>query len=398
MGKRIAKLLVLIALSLTTNALVSAADQSESLEILVGTLSDVDDDAVRGALLRGMIDGLAGRRNLPAPKGWDSLKKALNQSSDPSVREHADRLAQIFGDPEAIERAMETLSDEKSPISARRAALKALLLQRHTPVLAELKSLIDQPELQIDAIRAYSVFESADAAKLLLSRYPKLNVQARRAVIETLATRKQYALALVAALREQLVDRNDIPVYVARTMREIVRDEFTEVYGEVKELEKDSRQLIAKYKRMITPEAMEEADPRRGRVVFRKTCAACHLLYGVGGKIGPDLTGSNRANLDYILLNSIAPSEDVPEGYRMVIIQTVDGRVLSGVIGAEDAQRVVLKTVDQPEVVIAKEDIEARKLSEKSMMPDGQLQQLTKQQVFDLLKYLRTTEQVEPRS
>ena len=91
-----------------------------------------------------------------------------------------------------------------------------------------------------------------------------------------------------------------------------------------------------------------DASASRGRAVFTKTCAACHVLYGEGGKIGPDLTGSNRANLDYILLNSVDPSYDVPAGYRMVTIVTVDGRVVSGVIAEEDETRIVLKTVEQP--------------------------------------------------
>jgi putative heme-binding domain-containing protein len=119
------------------------------------------------------------------------------------------------------------------------------------------------------------------------------------------------------------------------------------------------------------------------------------VLYGTGGKIGPDLTGSNRANLDYILLNSIDPSYDVPQGYKMVIIHTVDGRVLNGVIAEENAQRIILKTVQQPTVVILKSDIEARKISPKSMMPDGQLDKLKPQEVMNLIKYLQTTEQVE---
>jgi cytochrome c oxidase cbb3-type subunit I/II len=146
---------------------------------------------------------------------------------------------------------------------------------------------------------------------------------------------------------------------------------------------------------MITPVALSGADASRGRVVFKKTCASCHLLYGEGGKIGPDLTGSNRANLDYILLNSVDPSYDVPDGYKMVVIQTVDGRIVSGVIAEEDGTRVVLKTVEQPRIVIAKEDIEERTVSSKSMMPDGQLGQMKRQEVIDLIKYLRTTEQVE---
>ena len=118
-------------------------------------------------------------------------------------------------------------------------------------------------------------------------------------------------------------------------------------------------------------------------------------MYGEGAKIGPDRTGSNRANLDYILLNSVDPSYDVPEGYRMTSIVTVDGRVLNGLIAEEDGTRIVMKTVEQPRLVIAKEDIEIRKISPKSMMPDGQFDKMTKQELLDLILYLRTTEQVD---
>ena len=78
-----------------------------------------------------------------------------------------------------------------------------------------------------------------------------------------------------------------------------------------------------------------------------------------------------------------------------VTVLTVDGRVINGVLAEEDGTRVVLKTAEQPRVVVAKEDIELRRISPKSMMPDGQLEQMKKQEVIDLIKYLRTTEQVE---
>ncbi|MFP6670668.1 MAG: cytochrome C, partial [Pirellulaceae bacterium] len=131
------------------------------------------------------------------------------------------------------------------------------------------------------------------------------------------------------------------------------------------------------------------------RAVYKKTCAACHILYQDGGKVGPNITGSNRANLNYILLNLLDPSYDVPESYKMVMITTVNGRVLSGVIGAEDNQRLVLKTAEQPMVVISKEDIDLRKVSPLSLMPEGQLLKMKNREVLDLIKYLQTDQQVE---
>ena len=163
----------------------------------------------------------------------------------------------------------------------------------------------------------------------------------------------------------------------------------------MKPIAQDRAKLMAKYRSLLTVEAVSKADASRGRAVFKKTCASCHLLYGEGAKIGPDLTGSNRANLDYILLNSVDPSYDVPDAYKMVTIATNDGRVLNGIIAEEDASRVVLKTVEQPRVTIAKEDIDIRKVSPKSMMPDGQFEKMKPQELLDLIKFLRTTEQVE---
>ena len=95
------------------------------------------------------------------------------------------------------------------------------------------------------------------------------------------------------------------------------------------------------------------------------------------------------------MLNSVDPSYDVPDGYKMVTVVTKDGRFINGVVDEEDGTKLVLKTAEQPRVVIAKEDIEGRKISDKSIMPDGQLDQMKEQEVIDLIKYLRTTEQVE---
>ena len=387
--------LVLFLLLHSVPSVATAIDEAESLALLVATVDANDDPAIRTALMRGMLKGLEGRRSVDAPDGWWGLRTKLAQSEDADVRKLAMQLSQIFGDTEAIARSLAVLKDGSADVKARRSALRSLLIQQNEDASSYLETLLDEPELRLQAVRGYAAVENAAAPAILLERYQNWSPDLRRAVVEALATRKPYAQALLSAVQDQSIPRADIPAHVARSLSIILGDRFESVFGKVRPLAADREKLMEKYRSLLTPTAVANADASRGRAVFKKTCASCHFLYDDGAKIGPDLTGSNRANLDYILLNSVDPSYDVPVGYRMVTIVTNAGRVLNGVIGEEDATRVVLKTVEQPRVVILKSDIDTRKVSDKSMMPEGQFGKMKPQELIDLIRYLRTTEQVE---
>lgn len=375
--------------------LYGAIDETDSLAVLVETLASSDDPNTQAALLKGMLSGLEGRRSVAAPQGWTQLSDKLAASEHDAVRRRVSALSQIFGDDAAVSRALARVKDSTIDVGQRRSALSSLLKQQNRDASNLLKSLIDEPAMTLEAIRGYAFVENAEGPTVLLSKYPQLEFQQKRAVIETLASRRAYAEALLKALKREHVPRDDVPTQVARSLKEMLGKPFVDVYGTVRAVAEERAQLLAKYKEMCNPSAVAAANASRGRAVFQKTCAACHTLYGEGGKVGPDLTGSNRANLDYILLNSVDPSCDVPDAYKTVTVLTEDGRMVNGVLAEEDGTRIVLRTAEQPRVVIAKEDIELRKISPKSMMPDGQLDQMKKQEVIDLIKYLRTTEQVE---
>ncbi|MCP4785909.1 MAG: c-type cytochrome [Fuerstiella sp.] len=372
-----------------------AADESASLALLVETLNATDNPGVRSALLRGMLSGLEGRRDVAAPAGWGALSEELANSEHESIRKLSTQLSQIFGDRKAMQRTMAVLKDTSADPKARRSALHSLLTYQNDEASSLLESLLEEPALRLDAIRGYAMVENATAPGVLLGRYGQLSPEHRRAVVETLATRRNYAAALLNAVERKEISTDDIPSHVRRSLHGLLKERFVKVFGEVRPVAADREKLIARYKQRITPAALADASASRGRSVFRKICGTCHLMYGEGGKIGPDLTGSNRANLDYILLNSVDPSYDVPAGYKMVSILTVNGRAVNGVVAEEDGNRVILKTVEQPRLVIAKSDIEERVISPKSMMPEGQLKAMRPQEMIDLMKYLRTTEQVE---
>lgn len=373
----------------------SALDEASSLEMIVKTIGKTHNATTRAALMRGLLSGLAGRRNVPAPDSWSTVAEKLAKVESREVRQLASELSQLFGDQAAIQQAILRVQDTALPVAVRRKALQALLLQKNESVSGLLEGLLAEPELRLDAIRGYAEIENPEAPQILLGNYEAWPAEYRRSVVETLATRKSYAEALLKAVQLQQVAQADVPAHVLRSLSLILGDATQEIFGEIQPLSVDRTQLLTRYKKLLSPDRLAEANPAHGRQVFEKVCASCHQLYGSGGTIGPDLTGSNRANLDYILLNSVDPSYDVPDGYKVVVIQTVDGRVVSGVLAEENAQSVVLKTVEQPRVVVLKSDIDDRRISPKSMMPDGQLEQMKEQEVVDLIKYLQSTEQVE---
>jgi len=368
--------------------------EETALNLLVKMLNQTDVEATQLRLLQGMRDGLAGRRNVVAPAAWLEVGGKMLNSDDPALRLLAEEVAQIFGDDRAAERALARLNDRSASLADRRASLRVLVEQLYPKLGDELEGLLDDSDLQIEVIRAMGAVAQPDAAARLLELYPTFPELSRRAVVETLATRKTTAEALVEALRMEQVPKRDIPTHVARALESLLGKQFTAVYGQVGALAEDKSEMFTKYRKLLTSDRMKQANLLVGRKIFERTCGPCHVIYGQGGAIGPDLTGSNRADLDYILLNILSPSDDIPDSYKMVTLTLKDGRVLVGTIVAEDSQRLTLNAVGQ-KIVIATGDIASRVESDVSMMPEGLLATLRDSQVVHLIAYLQTTAEVE---
>ena len=115
-----------------------------------------------------------------------------------------------------------------------------------------------------------------------------------------------------------------------------------------------------------------------------------HKMYGDGGILGPDITGSNRTNIDYLLSNILDPSAEIQDDYKMVMVTTRDGRTYVGNIASENERTLTLRVVGQNSVLINKSNIQSREGSELSMMPEGIFANLTDQEVLNLVAYLMT--------
>jgi putative heme-binding domain-containing protein len=118
-------------------------------------------------------------------------------------------------------------------------------------------------------------------------------------------------------------------------------------------------------------------------------------LFGEGEQIAPDLTGSNRDNLDYLLMNILDPSGVVPQAFKVSVIVLDDGRVITGVIGRDDGETVDIQTAKE-KVTIPKSDIDIVKPSDLSLMPDGLFEKLSKDEIRNLIGYLQSRRRPTP--
>jgi putative heme-binding domain-containing protein len=175
----------------------------------------------------------------------------------------------------------------------------------------------------------------------------------------------------------------------------MVGNSFVDVWGPIDELSADKDVLFEKYRKLFHERSLAQADASKGRAIFNKVCASCHKIYGEGGLVGPDITGANRSNLEYLLSNIITPSAVIQDAYQMQLILTTDGRIYSGIPAEENDRQLKLRVADQPEpVTIPVSEIESRQTSSMSMMPDGLLATLSDQEALDLMRYLQSVEQV----
>jgi putative membrane-bound dehydrogenase-like protein len=358
---------------------------ADALEPLVKAIGK--ESGAQKSLLEGMLSGMEGRTDLKAPSGWKTTFASLQRSDQ--TKQLALSIDELFGDTEAAQRAWATLLNKNTSVEPRRKALQTLAAQQNKLLIKGLPDLLNDRDLRVDAIRAAAAFDDDMLGKLLLEKYPSFSQAEKQEAILTLSSRPHYGWLLTQALKENVIPKRDVQANVARQLRRVVGSGFVEVWGPIDDVPHDA-QAYAKYKAMLTNELIAKASVGEGKVLFQRTCGTCHKLFSQGSNIGPDLTGSNRSNLDYLLLNILEPSAEIQDDYRLVVVTTRDGRTYSGNITREDQRQITMRVVGQDAVVINKSTIQSREIMSTSMMPPGLLEPLTPAEVANLVAYLQS--------
>ena len=388
---------LLLALALITAQLARAAESDDPLARLVRLLNRSNDPQFQLDILRGMSDGLKGRRSAPMPPGWPEVEAALGKATDERMRMLVQTLSLTFGSSNAVSALRKTLADSSAPLASRRAALDSLAGVKDAELPDLLLTLLKDREMRPFALRGLGAFNDPRIPETLLSVYGSLDQAQKRDALNTLLSRAGYAKPLLAAIEAGKVPRPDVTADLVRQLRsvkdEAIQEQVAKLFGTAREVSSDKKAEIEKYRRIYYSGGSQPGNASPGRVVYNKVCAQCHKLFDYGGNVGPDITGAARSDLNYLLETIIDPNAVIPNEYRAANIETRDGRSLTGIIKRQDDNVVVLQTANEL-ITLPRNEIEDLRQSELSMMPEELLAPLTDQEVRDLIYYLTRVGQV----
>jgi putative membrane-bound dehydrogenase-like protein len=364
------------------------------LNTLLGIAAKSDTPELRDDTLTGMTAALKGWRKAKKPEAWDAFATKLEGT--PLAAQVRD-LNVLFGDGRALDQVRAIALDDKADPEARRAALKTIIDAKAPEARDLCLKFLPDRSFGLTAVQGLATFDDPELALKIINRYNSFYPHERASVIAALVSRPSFAKVLLDRIARGNIPRADLTPIHARQIRSFNNEELnkklTEAWGELRDSSEDKKQLISALKAKLTRDVIAKADQSQGRMIFASVCAACHKLYGEGASIGPDLTGSGRHEVNYLIENIADPSALVAADFKMSVFTLKDGRVLNGIIHAQTDRTITVAMVGQ-EVTIDRGDIVKQEQMPISMMPEGQLLALSDEQVRNLFAYLMGNSQV----
>ena len=241
---------------------------------------------------------------------------------------------------------------------------------------------------------------SADdkVALKLLELYPALPSNLKTRSLALLSQRPTFSLLLMQQVDTMKIPKTDISIDLARTMASHKQEKLigllTKHYGKVSPPSPGEKIARISYVNLIISRTKPDID--KGKLHFQKQCANCHMLFGQGNKVGPDLTTADRQSLLPLITHIVDPNAHIRPEFIAQVIETKDGRTLTGLLAEENSSSLTLLDAKNQRLVLAKDKIETMTSSAKSIMPENILDTLSDQDIADLFAYIREKSTPKP--
>jgi putative membrane-bound dehydrogenase-like protein len=344
-------------------------------------------------VVRGMDKALEGQKLHEAPAlllgALDRLREERPADLDLLI------LSARLGSSRAYEQMVERVRDSRAPVHERQKLISLLGQMGRldaVPVLLTLLKATDARPIRLAVLTALEQTRAEEVWKTVLSLYPRMQGDLRGRAQTLLCSRAESARALLEEVDRGAIDAREISFEQLRRVRLHNDPELSRLlakhWGTIgSETTGQKRARIASIKHML---GQGKGDPHRGHEIFKSKCAICHTLFGEGNKVGPELTGADRRDTDFLVTSIVDPSAVIRKEYTAYVVSTMNGRLLTGLIAESTPKTVTLLDEKNERRILARDDIEEIKPSAQSLMPEKLLDDLDDQETRDFFSYLQS--------
>ena len=290
-----------------------------------------------------------------------------------------------------LREARQTAANPASPVDERIAALSVLGRgvsepKRDLEILAQMLSPQNPAAVQEAAMATLKKSIDPSGADVLLSNWRALGPNIRMQALNLINSRGEWIRQLLNAIEAERIGAGEIGVVAQQKLLLHpdlgIRERAEKIFGGART---DRAALVRQYTAALTA----SGDAQKGAAIFRQNCMVCHRLHGEGNEIGPDLGMVASKPNETLLAAILDPNQAVETRYISYNVTTKNGREVSGIISAETATSITLRTAGGTEELLRRNDIKELSSSGLSLMPDGLEKTIPPAAMADLLAYLR---------
>jgi putative membrane-bound dehydrogenase-like protein len=345
------------------------------------------------ALLRGLSSGL---QNLTSVKPGlhPRLVQIIFEHEDGSLRKAATQYLKTIGMPDATLasssalRAQNMLKDDQASAEKRSEAAAFLgihNLQQHQSFLQEYIQPQVPAQIQLTIIRTLAALPDTSTSAFLLSKWPELTPSLQDAALQLLTANTERCHLLLDALEKGIVQKSSL----GWPRTQLLLGNFD---GSIRARAKpiliveNKSALIEDYKKALKL----TGDFENGKKIYQQSCALCHQIKGVGGFVyGPDLGTIHSWGVQAIMEQILDPAQSIAPGFDLWSVTLQGGETIQGVLASETPTAITIRLAPGSERTISRNEITELKALNMSAMPPGLEQQITHQEMADLLAFLK---------
>ena len=344
-------------------------------------------DAVLDGLTRGLK--LVAAKRLQVAGAEPVLARMLTTGTE-AVQKSAWEASRYFELSSLVKRAAGEAVDQALPVPKRVLAVRALRGGNFETVAPVLQKVIEShapAEVESAAVDSLAAFDEPAAGQMILANWRGYSPEGRKHAVTALLAQKSRIPVLLKAIEDGKIEPSALDPAARGRLYESSDPAIVKKAKLLLESSNSDRaKVVAGFQDVVNMRG--EVD--RGKKVFDEHCARCHMPRKMAGRVGPDLSGINNKTKEELLTSILNPSYAVEPRFVNYVLTTKDGRMYDGVIANETPNAITLRggSEEGDETVLRKNVAEIR-ASSVSLMPDGLEKDLSKQNIADVIAYLR---------